>query len=417
MRILLRTLVAFCLILVVVGLVVAFLVLEKRPLVRSNPQLAAADLNRVKEIFEQHDPRRMKAGTIRTLTLNARELTLVTSYLLNYYYGSGAVEVELRGEELVLKATLQVPDKRWDRFLNLRVTGVPDGDSLRVSMVSVGGVPVPGWLVERILRASLRLLGEQAVADLFQHIAIARDRLLVTYRWQPEWLETMRRRVVPKAEASRLYMFHTELVRLADEYAPGKRASMSTFLKGLFDFAATRPGAFPVADNRAIFLVLGAYVNTRGLEELVPEARSWRVPKHLTLTLAGRKDLARHFLTSAALAVTGGGFFSDTMGVYKEMADAQKGSGFSFSDLTADRAGTRFSELATRNAKSAKMLWDVFAGSVQEGDFMPSVKGLPEFMNESAFRTRFGAVGSPAYNRVVQDIEKRISALSLYRRS
>lgn len=315
----------------------------------------------------------------------------------------------------MLKASLQIPDHR--RFLNLRATWLQEGSLLGVRLVHIGGLPVPGWLAESILRTFLRLLGEKAAADLIQSVGISHGMLRVTYRWRPEVLETIRRRVVSNAEANRLELFHAELVRLADEHAHSKRASMRSFLKRLFEFASKRLGEYPVADNRAILMILGAYVNGRGLEELVPEARNWSMPKRLTLTLAGRKDLALHFLTSAALAVTGGGFFSDTMGVYKEMADAQKGSGFSFSDLAADRAGTRFSELATHSAESAKKLWQVFAGPIQESDFMPSIENLPEFMSESAFRTRFGTVGSPAYDRVAKEIEERISTLSLYRRS
>jgi len=415
MLFLLRILVAFFLALVLVAAALAYLVLDRQPQVRSNPQLSAEDLGRVKGILEEHDPRQMKAGTVRTVTLSDRDLTLVTNYLLNYYYGSGAAEAELQGRTLVLKASLQIPDHRWGHFLNLRAAWLQDGGSLRAGLVHVGRLPLPGWLAEGILRMFLRLLGERAAAGLIQSVAISQGKLRVTYRWQPQLLETVRRRVVPKAEANRLELFHTELVRLADEHARSKRASLRSFLKRLFEFASTRLGEYPVADNRAILMVLGAYVNGRGLEELVPEARTWSMPKRLTLTLAGRKDLALHFLTSAALAVAAGGFFSDTMGVYKEITDAQKGSGFSFSDLAADRAGTRFSELATRSAESAKKLWRVFAGPIQENDFMPSVENLPEFMSASAFRTRFGTVGSPAYNRVVQEIERRISALTLYR--
>jgi len=411
----LRTLVAFGLILVVVGMMLAWVVLENRPWVRSNPQLAATDFERVQKLLKEHDPRQMKTGAIRTVTLNERDLTLVTNYFLNYYYGTGVAKVELQGERLVLKASLQVPDDGWAYFLNLRANWVQDGSSLRIARVDAGRLPVPGWLAEGLVRTYLRLQGHQAIADVIQKLGIADARLRVTYRWQPKLLDIVRRRMVSQADANRLELFHAELVRLADKHTGGKRALMGSFLKQLFEFAARRLGEDPVADNRAIFMVLGAYVNGRGLEDLVPDARTWGVPKRLTLTLSGRKDLARHFLTSAALAVTGGGFFSDTMGVYKEMADAQRGSGFSFSDLAADRAGTRFSELATKSSVSAKRLWRVFSGQVRESDFMPSVTNLPEFMSASAFHARFGTIGSPAYNRVVQDIEERISALSLFR--
>ena len=46
---------------------------------------------------------------------------------------------------------------------------------------------------------------------------------------------------------------------------------------------------------------------------------------------------------------------------------------------------------------------------------MPRTADLPEFMQEAEFKRRFGGIGAPAYNRMMEDIERRIAALSLYR--
>jgi len=48
---------------------------------------------------------------------------------------------------------------------------------------------------------------------------------------------------------------------------------------------------------------------------------------------------------------------------------------------------------------------------------MPEVGDLAENMQEAEFRARFGQVGSPAYRRVADEIERRISAIELYRQS
>ena len=75
------------------------------------------------------------------------------------------------------------------------------------------------------------------------------------------------------------------------------------------------------------------------------------------ITLRGRNDLARHFWVSAALSVLSDESRSMTVGITKEMMDATPGgSGFSFVDLTADRAGTLFAVAATSNAESARNL-------------------------------------------------------------
>lgn len=48
---------------------------------------------------------------------------------------------------------------------------------------------------------------------------------------------------------------------------------------------------------------------------------------------------------------------------------------------------------------------------------MPEVDGLADNMPEPEFLERFGGVGSPAYNRVLAEIDRRIAACRLYRAS
>ena len=47
---------------------------------------------------------------------------------------------------------------------------------------------------------------------------------------------------------------------------------------------------------------------------------------------AGRKDFAQHFLASAALAARGDSTLSNAVGLFKEISDTDRGSGFSFTD-------------------------------------------------------------------------------------
>jgi hypothetical protein len=133
------------------------------------------------------------------------------------------------------------------------------------------------------------------------------------------------------------------------------------------------------------------------------------------VTLNGRDDFAKHFVVSAALAAHAGSPLADAVGVYKEIDDARGGSGFSFNDIAADRAGTRFGEQAAANAKAAVKLQQRLSAGIREKDIMPSTQDLPEFMPEAEFKKRYGGVGAPAYNQMMADIERRVAALALYR--
>ena len=131
-----------------------------------------------------------------------------------------------------------------------------------------------------------------------------------------------------------------------------------------------------------------------------------------TVTLDGRDDFPKHFLISAAIAAEAGSPLADAIGLYKEVEDSRGGSGFSFNDIAADRAGTRFGELAV---KAPRKLQAALAAGVRERDFMPNVSDLPEFMPEAEFKTRYGGIGAPAYQKMMADIEARIDATSLFR--
>jgi hypothetical protein len=132
----------------------------------------------------------------------------------------------------------------------------------------------------------------------------------------------------------------------------------------------------------------------------------------LRITLAGREDFAQHFLVSAFLAIEAGGPLSDAVGTYKELADARGGSGFSFNDIAADRAGSRFGQLAAREPDT---LQGRVAAGLRDSDLLPDVSDLPEFITEQAFLQRYGGVDAPAYRAMLEDIERRLATVRVLR--
>jgi hypothetical protein len=94
------------------------------------------------------------------------------------------------------------------------------------------------------------------------------------------------------------------------------------------------------------------------------------------------------------------------------MADTRGGgSGFSFNDIAADRAGTRFGQRAVQQA--AALAERLATGTLREQDLMPAFDDLPEFLSETAFRQQFGSVGSPAYAEMLERIDRRIAGLGV----
>ena len=46
---------------------------------------------------------------------------------------------------------------------------------------------------------------------------------------------------------------------------------------------------------------------------------------------------------------------------------------------------------------------------------MPDFLDLPELMPNAEFKAKYGAVGSPRYQQVADDIERRLGTIALYR--
>ena len=102
---------------------------------------------------------------------------------------------------------------------------------------------------------------------------------------------------------------------------------------------------------------------------------------------------------------------SDVIGLYKEIEDSRSGSGFSFNDIAADRAGTRFGERAITNQSTARALQKLVSTGLSDADLMPPWSDLPESMPEDEFKKRFGGIDAPAYQLMLKEIDTRVDAL------
>jgi hypothetical protein len=312
---------------------------------------------------------------------------------------------------------LEVPRSPFGPWLNvdaaLRETdGLPAFDHLRI-----GSLPVPGFLANVAIRRMAAHLGATAEGrlanDVVKSVRISQAQVHVVYEWRDDIPDRVRAAVLPPADRDRLKVYSDRLVEVVDRAGPSRSVSLSQLLPPMFALAKQRSAAGEAArENRAAIVTLAFFSNGRGLSAIIPEAKAWRRPAPLAVTLNGRGDFPRHFMISAAIAAEAGSPLADAIGLYKEVEDARGGSGFSFGDLAADRAGTRFGVLAV---KAPQKLQAALAAGVRERDFMPDVSDLPEFMQEAEFKRRYGGIGAPGYSRVMADIDARIAAAALFR--
>lgn len=395
-----------------------FLAIDSAPLVERAAEVTPANIERAKHILDANNPRHIKSGAIKTVTVNQADLDLAANYLVHHFAG-GSARVALREGAAQFTASLRLPIARVRRFVNLEATirggpGVPPFEYLKIGMLTLPGL-VADWLLRQGLTQILGAQELQAVTASMKNLQPENGRVSLTYEWRRDLLDTVRNTLVPSEDQERLRIYHQRLAALTYD-AEQNRVPLIDLLVPLFKLAEIRSvDGDPVAENRAAILVLTLYSNGRAASSFLPRAKTWRAPRPLAVTLSKREDFPKHFIVSAALAAFAGTPLADAVGLYKEIADARSGSGFSFNDIAADRAGTLFGEQAAKNATSATKLQRRVAAGLIELYIMPITEDLPEYMSPEQFKHAYGEVGSPAYNEVMADIERRVAKLPLYR--
>ncbi|MCB1772742.1 MAG: hypothetical protein KDI88_03935 [Gammaproteobacteria bacterium] len=414
-----RTLFRLILLLLFVGLLFVgsalYFGLADEPLVDSRRTLSHQDIARAKSVLKQNDPRGLPAGSRRTIAIARGDLDLAAHYLAQKVV-NGQAQVALGNDRVGVRVTVPVPLLPARNFLNVDLVVRTPGGQPELESFRLGSLHLPAPLVSAATHLLLdTFYGEQQLARLMGAIEAVRilpHEMQLTYEWNPGLIDQARDTLLASADREALGYYLDELVRLQST-GIGSRGKLVDLLQPLFAAAADRSRTGdPMAENIALLTVLGTWSSGQNTSRLVPNAGR---PRAYRLKLAGRRDFGQHFLTSAALAARGDSSLSDAVGLFKEIADSDGGSGFSFTDIAADRAGTRFGEVATRSHDSAVRLQRLAAAGLRDEQLMPSVSDLPEHLDGATFRHRYGEVGSPAYRQVMDDIERRIEGIELYR--
>jgi hypothetical protein len=399
--------------LLVAALLALALAVEGAPRVPPRDDVSPADVDRAVALARLHDPRGAPPGQLRSVPLGERDIDLLV-YQAAHRWLAANTRVRLESGLLLLQASFAAPLGRW---LNVELALRQTAALPAIERLRVGRLPLPPALAMPLLRSLAALHDAPADAllavDWVERVSMARGRMIVSYRIGPDTANRLRAALVAPAGQQRLRAYNERLAAVTPE-VEGDEVSLASLLSPLFALAAERSaaGGDAVAENRAALLTLTFFANHRPLGLMVPVAYTWPQPRPLSVTLQRRQDFPLHFLISAVIAAETGTPLADAVGLWKELDDARRGgSGFSFNDLAADRAGTRFGELAVRDP--ARLQARIAAGAI-EADFMPDTRDLPEFLPEAEFVARYGGVGGAAYKRVLADIEARLDALPVF---
>lgn len=385
------------------GVALLLVALEPAPSVAGSAQLPPEQMRELVNLVKQTD----RAGDrARTIELTPLELNALVGLAGRRVGGSARIDAAPAGAALLASFPLGGDLGYANLRVELRETlGIP-----AVASAHLGALRLPASVGDWLLG---RALDELSDAGELLRVDFEPERTRLSFQLRGN-VKTAAFALLGDAEQQRLRVRQAQLAAAIAAPA-GDPLPLARVLSAVLaeptgvEGADGRPD--PVDDNRASLVVLAFYVSGRRLA--VPGAAS--LPLGRRVTLHGRIDLAQHFCISAAVTAEGGSDVAHMVGLAKELSDADGGSGFSFPDMLANRAGIRFAELATRSEQAALYVRRQARRGFSELNLAPRPDGLPEGMQEAVLIRTIGSPSSPAYGRLIQHIDRRIDATGLYR--
>lgn len=395
----------------------AWIILDLHPEVR--PVQQQSYLSATRSLIDRNvraNP--LRTAEVRSIAMTEDDLTAVANFILLRKRLDGHAVADIHGKRLDFRSSIKLPLDWPTLYLNLKIVTDDAEPSARVQQLKAGRLALPQPLVSALQFAVINWTPlrryTRIFAPLIHEVRIADERLRITINWNRDTLTQMQQGVSDEASKARLIAYQKRLTDLLFQYQSKRYISLSLLIQPLFALAQDRSrqaDSDPVVENRALILVLGAYANGR---KLATDGLTLSPPQK-SLLLNRRIDTAQHFMASAALAVSGHRTFADLIGLAKEINDTHSGSGFSFTDLAADRAGALFGKFVTKSRDHALRAQAMLSQSGDEMLYMPNLRGLPENLGPTDFVNRFRNIDSPEFETLKRNIEERIQSCALYR--
>jgi len=371
------------------------------------------------------------------LSVSQDELNGITA-LVHRAFPKSKININIYRSVIITELSVQLPLPNVIKYLNITATVLPSNFGLVLGEVEIGDLTLSGrwlinfakWTVNTFLKDNL---GDN-VFNTIQWLMLSENKVLVSVQL-PEGLQKDK-----KNEKSALALIRDQLALFGDvehvqfyyhsllQYAEKAdiEGSFANYIGYMFKLANEQSlrgvEISAVTENYTALMALSLYFGSNRFEFLIGDVTNL-TPKQLKrrrllrakTTLANRTDLQKHFIYSVALQLFGSSDASDAIGEIKEFLDSNKGgSGFSFADLLADRAGTRLAKLATQSERNAIRVQHLLAGITREADIMPLIIGLPEGITAHSFEQEYRNVNSPKYQEMMDIIDDRLSVVDVY---
>lgn len=409
-----------------------FVATQKTPLIVETSQTSPDALLKSKQDLKQVLAELGSDNSQKKITLTHKQMEQLASILSKSVTPLSA-RYNYAGLDVVTAASLKLPEKYSGRYINIS-SDFPDNNNLLQGETHIGNLPLSNALFLKLISLAVsvvldedfsRLLNEAAVNTRFdaEKIYIQLDLQLTSEQFKSRlknYFQNYRRAQGKDSDYSGSLEYYDFLTEIGSYIAGMRQISLVDILQPLFQKVQQRSAASdPQLENRNALIALALFAGDAKMRSFLSRVIGV-YPKSVSglprFVIADREDLVLHFIYSAIIQLMSSEGISVSIGELKEISDMSKGgSGFSFTDLAADRAGTRFAIYATAQPAQALKLQKKMAAVEAESDFFPDISILPENLTQQAFEREYKNTRSIEFKTVVREIDRRINQLPLYR--
>ena len=427
-----RQILTLLLLLATVLALLALLLLQRTPLLSETGQLNAAAVRNSQQLFNNLNQSMRDPGQQLVIQTNADELNAAFALASRTLPGfQGKTQINPAGLTILMTMPLDVLS--YQLYINADIQIEPSAGPLQVRQVKLGRLTLPGDMALGLLGwVADQLWGPGEGAALLakvRSVTVQQDAVKVEFSKSEGF--SLSQLKLSGVSLYKQWFGSDEQTALIEHYyalalahsqqqsATQSSHSLITYLQVLLREADRRSKDKPeqaVRENQAVILALAQLLGGRNLQLLVNEIKTNPQGKLPRVTLARRPDLQQHFVYSASLHVLGNQRLSSAVGEAKELLDSLNGgSGFSFVDLLADRAGIRFARIAAASPQSARAVQQFFAQQDRtEQELFPNKSRLPEGLPQAMFEQQYQSIDSAVYQQMVAEIDRRLNSLPLY---
>jgi len=340
----------------------------------------------------------------------------------------------------LIKFSIELPLPNFVKYLNVEVMLIASQEGLDIDTVTIGNIALSG----NLLINSAEWLANIYVKDEFgtellsmiKSVDITSQQLSVgvvlseSLKDDPlnnkNSLFALRDKLALYGDVEVIRFYHQSLVETIEQ-SKNRKLSFAEYIGFTFGLVKQRNLAgiteSLAEENRAALMALVLYFGTSKFELLVGDISklsSTQLQQRNTLRakvkLRQRVDIQKHFIYSVALQLFGTSTASNAIGELKEFLDSKSGgSGFSFADLMADRAGTRLAMLATDSDESALKVQEYLADITDEALLLPELTDLPEGISQRAFELYYRDINSKVYGEMLKSIDEQLQTIPVYK--